>query len=204
MKYLERFPEYVEFKSNATTNDSQPPPEVATGKTPEELLEDTIQSLQAKLSEELHERIMQATPRFFEQLVVDLLIAMGYGGSRREAGQAVGQSGDGGIDGIIKEDRLGLDSIYVQAKRWEGTVGRPVVQAFVGSLEGVKARKGVLITTSQFSQDAITYANRIEKRVILIDGLMLLQLMIEHGVGVSVTETYTLKKVDQDYFEESE
>ena len=116
----------------------------------------------------------KSSPRFFENLVVDLLVALGYGGSRHDAGQAVGQSGDGGIDGIIKEDKLGLDAVYIQAKRWETTVGRPIVQAFAGSLEGQKARKGVVITTSQFSQEAKEYANRIEKKIVLIDGEQLL------------------------------
>ena len=126
---------------------------------------------------------------------------MGYGGSRKEAGQAVGKSGDEGIDGIIKEDRLGLDSIYIQAKKWENTVGRPIVQAFVGSLEGAKARKGVMIATSRFSQEAIMYIKNIEKKIVLIDGDMLVQLMIEHEIGVAEVKRFTLKRVDLDYFE---
>jgi restriction system protein len=132
--------------------------------------------------------------------VVDLLVAMGYGGSRKDAGEAIGRSGDGGIDGIIKEDKLGLDVVYIQAKRWDRTIGRPDVQAFAGSLEGQRARKGVMITTSQFSQDAIDYVTRIEKKIILIDGEQLTQLMIDHGVGVAEVARYTVKKVDQDYF----
>jgi len=127
---------------------------------------------------------------------------MGYGGSRKDAGEAVGRSGDGGIDGIIKEDNLGLDLIYIQAKRWEASVGRPSVQAFAGSLEGMKARKGVMITTSQFTKEAKEYVKIIEKRIILIDGEKLTQLMIDFGVGVSEIQTYTLKKVDSDYFDE--
>ena len=141
------------------------------------------------------------SPEFFENLVVDLLVAMGYGGSRKDAGQAVGQVGDGGIDGIIKEDKLGLDAIYLQAKRWEGTVGGPIVQGFVGALIGKKARKGVFITTSTFSQQAISYANGIENlKIILIDGEQLAQLMIDHDVGVTVESRYIVKKVDLDYF----
>ena len=147
-------------------------------------------------------RIKNCSPRFFEQLVVDLLVKMGYGGSYKDAGQAVGQSGDGGVDGIIKEDKLGLDAIYIQAKRWEGTVGRPVVQAFAGSLEGHRARKGVLITTSQFSLDAQDYVTRIEKKIVLIDGEELTKLMIDYGIGVASDAIYELKRLDTDYFEE--
>lgn len=138
----------------------------------------------------------------FEHLVVELLVAMGYGDSRKDAGEAVGRSGDGGIDGIIKEDRLGLDAIYLQAKKWEGTVGRPVVQAFAGSLMGHNARKGVLITTSQFSPDALDYVTRIEKKIVLIDGEELASLMIDYGIGVTIDATYEIKRLDADYFEE--
>ncbi|MFS8064889.1 MAG: restriction endonuclease [Byssovorax sp.] len=158
--------------------------------------------MRSKLAEDLLERVKSYSPRFFEKLVVDVLVAMGYGGSLKDAGRAVGQSGDGGIDGIIKADRLGLDAIYIQAKRWEATVGRPVVQAFAGSLEGQRARKGVLITTSQFSGEARDYVSRIEKKIVLIDGAELAQLMIDYDVGVAVQQTYTLKKLDLDYFTE--
>ncbi|HEY7536111.1 MAG TPA: restriction endonuclease, partial [Thermodesulfobacteriota bacterium] len=158
------------------------------------------QNLRRTLARELLDRIKNCSPRFFEKLVVDLLVAMGYGGSRKDAGQAVGQSGDGGIDGIIKEDKLGLDVVYIQAKRWEATVGRPIVQAFAGSLEGQRARKGVLITTSQFSQDAKEYVNKIEKKIVLIDGDQLSQMMIDHGIGVAEVASYTVKKTDLDYF----
>lgn len=143
---------------------------------------------------------MQCSPAFFEQLVVDLLLAMGYGGSRRDAGQAVGKTADGGIDGIIKEDRLGLDAVYIQAKRWEGNVGSPVVRDFVGSLVGHAANKGVLITTSRFTKDAIDYAQRIPQKVVLIDGPMLAGLMVDFGVGVSDVATYAVKRLDADYF----
>jgi restriction system protein len=125
---------------------------------------------------------------------------MGYGGSREVAGRTLGKAGDGGVDGVINEDRLGLDVIYVQAKRWEATVGRPVVQAFAGSLEGVRARKGVMITTSSYSSDAQAYVRQIEKRIVLIDGATLADLMIEHNVGVSIEATYDVKKIDTDYF----
>src|SRR5690606_8655982 len=144
------------------------------------------------------------SPSFFEKLVIDLLVAMGYGGSRSDAGRAIGRSGDEGIDGTINEDRLGLDVIYVQAKRWSDTVGRPVVQAFAGSLEGKRAKKGILITTSKFSKEAHDYVNVIEKKIVLIDGERLAQLMIDYNVGVSEVASYTIKRIDTDYFEEED
>ena len=211
VKLLERYPEFLAFrmtnvekgnKTNQTTSAAQ---EIAenTTQTPQEILETSYQSLRATLAQELLERIKNNTPKFFESLVVDLLVAMGYGGSRKDAGQAVGQVGDGGIDGIIKEDKLGLDAIYIQAKRWEGTVGGPVVQGFVGALIGKKARKGVFITTSNFSQQAQNYANSIENlKIILIDGEQLAQLMIDHDVGVAEESRYIVKKVDLDFFGE--
>ncbi len=203
---LRRYPEFMQFE--ITSNQIQPEDKkvdtiiIEAKETPREILENSYQTLRGELAAELIERVKSCTPRFFEQLVVDLLVAMGYGGSQKDAGQAVGQSGDGGIDGIIKEDKLGLDAVYIQAKKWEGTVGRPIVQAFAGSLEGNRARKGVLITTSQFSQDAKDYVNRIEKRIVLIDGNQLGQFMIDYNIGVNEIETYIVKKVDQDYFGE--
>ena len=171
-------------------------------RTPREVMESGYQEMRRDLSQELLNRIKSSPPRFFEQLVVDLLVAMGYGGSRIDAGEAVGQSGDGGVDGIIKEDKLGLDAIYLQAKRWENTVGRPVVQAFAGSLDGYRARKGVLITTSQFSPDAKDYVSRIEKKIVLIDGEELAKLMIDYNIGVATDAAYEIKRLDTDYFEE--
>ena len=153
-------------------------------------------------AEELLEQVMQASPAFFELLVVDVLVRMGYGGSRKDAGEAIGQAGDEGIDGIIKEDRLGLDIIYIQAKRWASTVGRPEVQRFAGALQGKRARKGVFITTSAFSREAVEFAGSIETKVILIDGKQLAALMIDHGVGVRTDATYELKRIDADYFPE--
>jgi len=150
----------------------------------------------------LLQRVLQCSPAFFERLVVDLLVALGYGGSRQDAGRSIGRSGDAGIDGVINEDRLGLDLVYIQAKRWQGSVGRPVVQNFAGSLEGQRAYKGVLITTSTFTQDAREYVKQIGKRIVLVDGPALAELMLEHGVGVSVTHTYALHRVDLDYFED--
>ena len=205
IKYLMRFPELAESRSrqnNRHSEDAAADDADEVAQTPEEMLEAGYQSLRRELARELLQRVKSVSPRFFERLVVDLLVAMGYGGSRKDAGQAVGQSGDGGIDGIIKEDRLGLDVVYVQAKRWDGTVGRPVVQAFAGSLEGQRARKGVLITTSQFSQDAREYVSRIEKRIVLIDGEQLAQFMIDHGIGVAEVVSYTVKRIDADYFDQ--
>jgi restriction system protein len=143
-------------------------------------------------------------PTFFERLVVELLVKMGYGGSRRDAGERIGQSGDGGIDGIIKEDRLGLDTIYIQAKRWQGSVGRPEIQKFVGALQGQRAKKGVFITTSSYTAEAIDYASRIATTVVLIDGQLLANLMMDFDVGVSVSASYIVKRIDSDYFEEGE
>jgi restriction system protein len=143
---------------------------------------------------------MDQSPEFFEQLVLDVLYAMGYGGRRDDAAQRLGQSGDEGVDGVIREDRLGLDQIYVQAKRWQNHVGRPEIQKFFGALHGKRAIKGVFITTSTFSKDAVAYAESVTPRVILIDGKELAQLMIEHGVGVTVAREYALKRLDLDYF----
>jgi restriction system protein len=163
-------------------------------------LERAQAELRRQLAEDLLERVMKSPPSFFERLVVDLLLRMGYGGSREDAGRTIGKAGDGGVDGVINEDRLGLDVIYIQAKRWEKPVGRPLVQAFAGSLEGVRAKKGVMITTSSYSADARAYVGHIEKRIVLIDGATMAALMIEHNVGVSVEATYDVKKIDTDYF----
>jgi restriction system protein len=146
--------------------------------------------------------VKTCSPSFFERLVVDLLVAMGYGGSRADAGRAIGKSGDGGIDGIIKEDRLGLDIVYIQAKRWDTPVGRPEVQKFVGALQGHRAHKGVLVTTATFTRDAAEYASKIDNKVILLDGATLTQFMIEQNIGVSSIVTYDLKRIDSDYFGE--
>ena len=198
--FLRRFPEFVAFKSR--TGQPEEASERTSEETPEETLEQSFLSLKSELADELLQLVKSSDPRFFEELVIDLLVAMGYGGSRQDAGQAVGRSGDDGIDGIINEDRLGLDVIYVQAKRWQGPVGRPLVQAFAGSLEGHRARKGVMITTSQFTNDARDYVDRIEKKIVLIDGDRLSNLMIEHDIGVSDVATYRIKRIDLDYFPE--
>lgn len=143
------------------------------------------------------------SPEFFEQIVVELLVAMGYGGSRRDAGERIGKSGDGGIDGIIKEDKLGLDAIYIQAKRWQNPVGRPEIQKFVGALHGQRARKGVFMTTSSFSAEARDYVSNIDVKVVLLDGMQIANLMIDSGVGVTPIATYVVKRLDSDYFDEA-
>ena len=195
-------PEFCQFHRPSKQNENHDDPGIEADRTPREIMDAGYQEMRRDLSGELLKRIKSGSPLFFEHLVVELLVAMGYGGSRKDAGEAVGGSGDGGVDGIIKEDRLGLDAIYLQAKRWEGTVGRQVVQAFAGSLEGHRARKGVLITTSQFSPDALDYVTRIEKKIVLIDGEKLAELMIDFGVGVTIDVSYEIKRLDADYFEE--
>ena len=178
----------------------QQPQEEKEDKTPEEVLEDAYQEVRDSLAEELLDNVMSCPPAFFERLVVELLVQMGYGGSRRDAARAVGQTGDGGIDGIIDEDRLGLDAIYIQAKRWNESVGRPEIQKFVGALVGKRAKKGIFITTSSFSADAAKYASEIDAKVILIDGKRLAEFMIDYNVGVTEVTSYQLKRIDSDYF----
>lgn len=204
-KYLEQFPEFMEFREAAKPeNGLSTPAELPQSKTtPEESIELAHQGLRDQLASELLGRILGCSPTFFEQLVVELLVKMGYGGSRKDAGERIGQSGDGGIDGIIKEDRLGLDTIFIQAKRWQGSVGRPEIQKFVGALQGQRAKKGVFITTSSYTADAADYATRIDTKVVLIDGKQLAGLMIDFDVGVSQAATYIVKRIDSDYFEES-
>jgi restriction system protein len=202
MKFLERFPEYQAFKSvirpkgSSVVDDEQ----VAAQVTPEELLESGYRQFRSSLATDLLKQVKDASPAFFEQLVVDLLLRMGYGGSAEDAGQVVGKSGDGGIDGIIKEDRLGLDVIYIQAKRWENDVGRREIQQFVGALAGHKANKGVFITTSNFNKNAREYALQVTNKVVLIDGPMLVDLMIDFDLGVSIKDIYKIKRIDSDYF----
>lgn len=188
-------------KTEATIDESEKATE-ANEKTPTEKIQEEYLTLTRSLAQDILSTVKSCSPSFFENLVVDLLLAMGYGGSRIDAGEITAKSGDGGIDGVIKEDKLGLDSVYIQAKRWENVVGRPIVQAFVGALEGRRARKGVLITTSYFTDEAEHYVKNIDKRVVLIDGETLAELMIEHNVGVATSEVYTIKRIDTDYFSE--
>jgi restriction system protein len=203
-KFLSQFEEFIEFraKKNDVTGQVTPASITTEVETPEVALENAYQTLRDNLSDELLTTIKGCSPAFFEKLVVDVIVAMGYGGSRREAGRAVGGTGDDGIDGIINEDRLGLDSIYLQAKRWEGTVGRPEIQKFAGALQGYRARKGIFITTSSFTKDAQDYTQRIESKIVLIDGQRLTNLMVDHNVGVTSEAVYEVKRTDSDYFSE--
>jgi restriction system protein len=210
-KFLGQYPEFRQFRersaptratgeTKATKQAKQPPLE--SEQTPLEVIEEAYGTTRGQLANELLEQIMGCSPYFFERLVVDLLVEMGYGGTRKDAGEAVGRRGDEGIDGIIKEDRLGLEVVYIQAKRWKDTVSRPEIQKFVGALHGQNARKGVFLTTSFFSHGAIEYVTNLQDKVVLIDGEMLANLMIDHGVGVALEESYEIKRVDSDYFSE--
>jgi len=201
VKYLERFPEFFEFKNfKREPSNSENLPIQIQDKTPEENLETIVQGLNQDLASELLDNIKICSPSFFEALVIDVLVKMGYGGTRQDAGKIVGRSGDGGIDGTINEDRLGLDIIYVQAKRWENPVGRPEIQKFAGALQGFRARKGIFITSSSFTTEAKDFVARIDNKIILIDGQNLAQYMIEFDVGVTTKDTYQIKKIDFDYF----
>lgn len=203
---LEKYPEFIEFrnrKKDKSENESETVPsfEQESTLTPEDALASAYNKLSSALESEILSSVKEASPSFFERVVVDLLVKMGYGGNRHDAGRALGKSGDGGIDGIINEDRLGLDVIYIQAKRWEGVVGRPEIQKFAGALQGQRARKGVFITTSSFTKEAKEYASVIDSKIILIDGENLSKLMAEHNVGVSIVGQYEVKKLDSDYFD---
>jgi restriction system protein len=202
---LNQYQEFVDFHTSSKKDvppigEIEPLPLVSA--TPEEILQQAHKNMRDDLASELLARVKANTPSFFESLVVDLMVAMGYGGSRADAGKSIGQSGDEGVDGIIKEDRLGLDVIYLQAKRWEGTVGRPEIQKFVGALSGKRAKKGVFITTGKFSDDALSYVEKIEQKVVLIDGRTLGEYMIDFNIGTSTAATYQVKRIDSDYFGE--
>lgn len=201
-KYLERFKEFREFRQRRREqkNGKTETNKDMIAQTPAEVLEAAYENLRQNLAKELLQQIKKCPPSLFEKIVVELLVKMGYGGSRKDAGKAIGKSGDEGIDGIIKEDKLGLDIIYIQAKRWENTVSRPEIQKFAGALQGQRARKGIFITTSSFSKEAIKYVTKIEPKIILIDGDKLAQYMIDNDVGVSQVAKYEVKKLDLDYF----
>lgn len=205
VKYLGKFPEFIQFKSQSRDEkiDSSIITNEETKKqTPEELLESGYESIKSALEEEILLKLKSVHPTFFEKIVVELLVKMGYGGSIQDAGKAIGRSGDEGIDGTIKEDKLGLDVIYIQAKRWEGIVGRPELHKFVGALAGQGAKKGIFITTSSFTKEAKEYSPKNETKIVLIDGEKLAQYMIDHNLGVSVQNTYEIKRIDSDYFGE--
>lgn len=205
--FLKQFPEFLEFQnlkrddnaSEGINNHSE-----ILNQTPEEILEDSYQNIRKSLAQELLDKITKLSPIFFERLVVELLVKMGYGGSMKDAGKAIGKSGDEGIDGTIKEDKLGLDIIYIQAKRWQfgNIVGRPEIHKFVGALAGQGAKKGIFITTSSFTKEALEFVPRNETKIVLIDGYRLAQLMIDYSLGVTTQQVYEIKKIDSDYFEE--
>jgi restriction system protein len=203
---MELAPEFREFREGRKRQlgSSPMPRDEAIEQTPEELFESADRALRASLEQDLLARVKQASPAFFERVVLQLLVAMGYGGSLSEAAEHLGRSGDDGVDGVINEDPLGLDVVHVQAKRWaDAPVRRPDVQAFAGSLEGQRSRKGVFITTSHFTSDAREYVGRIEKRIVLIDGKELVRLMIEHGVGLTSVHVYKVLRLDETFFEET-
>lgn len=205
VKYLKEFPEFLEFQSLKREEDQQTEKdERQEDETPEELLDYSYQKIRKALALELLNKVMNLPPAFFEKLVVELLVKMGYGGSIKDAGKAIGRSGDEGIDGTIKEDKLGLDIIYIQAKRWQQTnvVGRPELHKFVGALAGQGAKKGIFITTSKFTKEASEYVPKNETKIVLIDGEQLAQLMIDYDLGVSLVNRYEIKRIDNDYFEE--
>ncbi len=197
IKLLEQFDEFVEFRAKKSDREQEPPI-----RTPEEVLENAYQEFKMGLASELIQKIKSCSPKFFERLVVELLVKMGYGGTRKDAGEAIGQTGDGGIDGIIKEDRLGLDIVYIQAKRWDNVVGSPEIQKFAGALLGKKGKKGIFITTSSFSKASVEYAQSLDNKVVLIDGEQLAQYMIDFNVGVTPLASYDIKRMDLDFFEE--
>jgi len=207
LQYLARFPSYILFREKGKVSGTSVEIAVETiaevSTTPHEQIETAFAELQEALADELLDQVKEMSDTFFERLVVELLVSMGYGGSIADAGKAVGKSGDGGIDGVIKEDKLGLDVIVIQAKRWTANaVGRPEIQAFVGSMEAYRANKGVFMTTSTFSAPAHEYVHQIQRKISLIDGRMLATLMIEYGVGVSSYRTIHLKRLDTDFFQE--
>lgn len=207
IKYLtSQFEDYQDmisgFRKSQTEKISIPVEETQIIETPEELIESGYQKIRQSLESELLSKLKSVHPSFFERIVIELLVKMGYGGSIQDAGKAIGKSGDEGIDGIIKEDKLGLDVIYIQAKRWESVVGRPELQKFVGALAGQGAKKGIFITTSHFTKEAADYAPKNETKIVLIDGEKLAQYMIDYNLGVSVENIYEIKKIDSDYFEE--
>jgi restriction system protein len=202
--FLTQFPEFQAFRQGGEGREGAmetAQPVAAAALTPDEEIRAGYERLRAALASQLLDRMKAVSPAGFEQLVVDVLVALGYGGSQKDAARVVGRGGDEGIDGIINEDRLGLDTIYVQAKRWQTTVGRPEVQRFAGALQGQRARKGVFITTSSFSSDARAYAAGLQTTIVLVDGPMLAQLMMDAGIGVSEAETIRLLRADEDYFD---
>ena len=202
LKVLQEYEDYREFRNRRKVDDEpvEQVEEAENAQTPEEILENAYLQMRRQIESDLLAQIMASPPDFLERVVVDLVVRMGYGGNRKDAGKALGRSGDEGIDGTINEDPLGLDIIYLQAKRWEGSVGRPEIQKFAGALQGKRAKKGIFITTSNFTSEAREFVARIDTKIILIDGSMLTQLMFDHNVGVASASNYEVKKIDSDYF----
>jgi restriction system protein len=201
LKTLMQFPEFQEFRGGGNGEVTEEK-EAETTDTPEEAIEKSYKALRSEIVADVLARLKTCTPTFFEQIVVQLVVRMGYGGSLKDAGQAVGKSHDGGIDGVIKQDKLGLDVVYLQAKRWENTVGRREVQQFAGALAGQQANRGVFITTSDFSSEAVAYAKQVATKIVLMNGRQLAEYMFDHDLGVTSTLTLSLKKIDSDFFEE--
>lgn len=208
VKFLKQFPEFNDFLNRSREDKDEYDShrkidrEGIIGKTPEEIMEDGYHLIRENLIRELLENVKKSSPIFFERLVVELLVAMGYGGSIKEAGLAIGKTGDEGIDGIIKEDILGLDAIYIQAKKWDGTIGRPEIQKFAGALQGQRAKKGIFMTTGNFSQDAKEYISKIDSKIVLVDGIQLGEYLIDNNIGITTEKTYQIKKINSDYFED--
>ena len=203
MAYLMRFPEYQDFrKLNRTKENKEEIGNVEIELSPEETIENAYQEIRTSLADELLDYVIKSKPSFFEKLVVELLVAMGYGGTHENAARAVGKSGDDGIDGIIDEDKLGLDSIYIQAKRYQlnSKIGSHDVRDFVGALVGANANKGVFITTADFTKEAVSFISRVNSKVVLINGTRLSNLMIDYGIGVTTRIKYEIKTLDTDYF----
>ncbi len=204
--FLKQFPEFQEFHKpvrSATNEPVEAPETEAAAETPEELVGSGYLKLRKQVEQDVLARVNACPPEFFERLVVKLLTTIGYGGSMADAGKRLGKTGDGGVDGVIKEDKLGLDLLYIQAKRWnDATVGRPEIHKFVGALQGQRAKKGIFITTSTFTKDAKDYVDAIDTKVVLIDGGRLAELMFEYGVGVQIVNSYVVKRIDSDFFDE--
>jgi restriction system protein len=202
LQVLSQFDEYREFRgrTSAPSPAAEATEDSASEQTPEEQIDLAYRLLRTALAADVLDRVKEQSPAFFEQLVLDVLRAMGYGGSHEDAVQRLGRGGDEGVDGVIREDELGLDLIYVQAKRWQNPIGRPEIQKFFGALHGKRANKGVFITTSSFTGEAVAYADTVSPRIILVDGRELARLMIDYGVGVTSARNYDIKRIDLDYF----
>ena len=202
-EFLSQYEEFRQFQGKKKDKKGKQEQDIGNSETPIESIDAQYRKLREALASEILEKVKNCSPQFFERLVIKLLVRMGYGGSLKDAGQAIGRSGDGGVDGVIKEDLLGLDNIYVQAKRWtDKSIGSPDIDQFAGALSKKKANKGIFITTSSFSKDALASVKEYGAKIVLIDGAQVAQFMIDYGVGVAVDQNYEIKKIDSDFFEE--